>query len=167
MRFRQTQITDFISGGPLDRDATPTVEQFSVPQSKEKEAVKSNEKEAVQRIYTSEAVSHVIIVYDLFQKKYEVFEQITSQEKEAVKSNEKEAVSHNIMVCDLFQKKDEVLEQITSEDENENEEPGEEYYLTSGVQEQQRTLPTKPTSEEGKEGLMVLEKEDSKPEEHE
>ena len=71
------------------------------------------------------------------------------------------------MVCDLFQKKDEVLEQITSEDENENEEPGEEYYLTRGVQEQQHILPTKPTSEEGKEGLMVLGEEDSKPEEHE
>ena len=35
------------------------------------------------------------------------------------------------------------------------------------VQEQLHILPTKPTSEDGKEGLMVLEKEDSKPEEQE
>ena len=45
---------------------------------------------------------------DLFQKKDEVFEQITSED--------------NIIVCDLFQKNDQVFEQITPEDEKENEE---------------------------------------------
>ena len=83
------------------------------------------------------AVSHNMIVCDLFQKKDEVFEQITSED-------ENEAVSHNIIVCDLFQKKDKVFEQITSEDENENEEPGEEYYLTRGVQEQLHIPPSRP-----------------------
>ena len=41
--------------------------------------------------------------------------------------------------------------------------PGEESFLTRGVQEQQHTLPTELTNVVGKEGLMVLEKENSKP----
>ena len=103
-RSKQTQITDFMPGEPPERDTIPSVEHFSVPKSKKKEAVSRN-----------------IIVCDLFQKKDEVFEQITSED--------------NIIVCDLFQKKDQVFEQITPEDEN--DEPGEEYDLARGVQEQQ------------------------------
>ena len=63
---------------------------------------------------------------DLFQKKDEVFEQITSED--------------NIIVCDLFQKKDQVFEQITPEDENEKEEPSKEYDLTR-KEEPDRTGP--------------------------
>ena len=90
-RSKQTQITDFIPGEPPERDTIQSVEHFSVPKSKEKESA-----------------SHNIIVCDLFQKKDEVFEQITSED--------------NIIVCDLFQKNDQVFEQITPEDEKENEE---------------------------------------------
>ena len=51
-------------GEPPERDTIPSVEHFSVPKSKEKEAV-----------------SHNIIVSDLFQKKDEVLEQIMSEDE--------------------------------------------------------------------------------------
>ena len=52
-----------------------------------------------------------------------------------------------------------------SNDEYEEEyiRPGEESFLTRGVQEQQHTLLTELTKVVGKEVLMVLEKENSKP----
>ena len=50
---------------------------------------------------------------------------------------------------------------------DQKERPGEEESLDRGVQEQKHTLPTELTTKDSEEGLMVLEKDDSKPAEQE